>query len=714
LVKVLKDLYSSFGVFVFWWQNTKYKAIFFLLSLCISMFICLKSFSQNEIEPIVQTKMEELSESSTNDLDFSDLADKLDDLTNHPVNINQATADELRQIPFLTQNQINNLITYKETYGELLSIYEFQSIEGFDSATIQHILPLITVSNIEKHHRVRFKELFTNGRCNLLLRYQQILQEQQGYSVPDSVLRKSPDAGYPGAPQKYWFRLNYDYFDRISIGVTGDKDPGEEFFKGSQPYGMDFYSGYFAIKNTGFLKSLILGNFNVDFGQGLTLGSALSFGALPSSGNLRRYAGEVRPSLGINENSYLRGIAANVKIKKISISAFYSRHKRDANIISIDSLTGDAKEVSSFQETGYHRLPDELSEKNAIREVIYGGNINFRNSFFTVGMTCFHSDWNAACTPTEKPYSRYQFSGRSNLNMGADFQFIFRTIYGFGEISRSINGGIAWLAGIQVNPDPNVKFSMIYRDYQPSYQNLISNAIGQISKNANEKGLILNISSRFNSKMGIYAYIDIYKFPWLKYRTDFLSNGSEVAVQVDYNPAKTVIMLLRYRIKSGQINESSDMTMKPWINIRRQSLRYQTNWQINPTIMLSNRLEIVNSLGETMDPEYGYVISQDVSIRPQRVPCVLSLRYALFNTDSYETRIYTYENDVMYGFSVPALEGIGIRLFLLLSWKPYRFLELWLRYAQTFYSDRNVIGTGLETINGNMKSEIKIQSMIRL
>ena len=89
------------------------------------------------------------------------------------------------------------------------------------------------------------------------------------------------------------------------------------------------------------------------------------------------------------------------------------------------------------------------------------------------------------------------------------------------------------------------------------------------------------------------------------------------------------------------------------------------------------------------------------------------MRYALFDTDSYETRIYTYENDVMYGFSVPALEGTGIRCFLLVSWKPWRFLEIWARYAQTFYNDRNVIGTGLETIEGNMKSEIKFQALFR-
>ena len=37
----------------------------------------------------------------------------------------------------------------------------------------------------------------------------------------------------------------------------------------------------------------------------------------------------------------------------------------------------------------------------------------------------------------------------------------------------------------------------------------------------------------------------------------------------------------------------------------------------------------------------------------------LSARYAIFNTDSYDTRIYAYEKDVLYAFSVPALYATG-------------------------------------------------------
>jgi hypothetical protein len=685
------------------------KIVFWILFL-----ISYNGNCQNEFDQAVQIKIEELYESSSNETDLSDLNDKIDEFRDHPINLNKTTVNELRRIPFLSEKQITNLLSYKETYGELYSVNELQTIDGFDSATIQQIVPFITILNVESRHSIRFRDIFSKGHCQFLLRYQQVLQKQQGYSIPDSILQINPNTGYNGGPQKYYFRLKYDYVERISIGFTGEKDPGEEFFKGSQRYGMDFYSGYIALKNTGILKNLSVGNFNADFGQGLTLCSSLSFGALPSSGNLRRFAGGIRPSLSTNENSYLRGIAATFMIRKISASFFYSRHKRDANIIRLDSISGEAEQVSSFQESGYHRLPNEIADKNAIREVIYGGNISFRTNLFTVGLTGFHSGWNATYFPVTEPYNRYAFSGRSNLNLGMDFQFIFRTIYGFGEISRSLNGGMAWLAGIQVNPDPNIKFSLICRDYQRAYQNLLSNAIGQNDKNTNEKGLILNFAARLGSKIGIYTYIDVYKFPWLKYRADFISYGSELSGQVDFSLSKSTDMFLRYRIKYGQVNASSDYAIKKWIQVRTESLRYQTNWNINPKVSLNNRFELVKTSDEQKEPEYGYVIAQDLSFKPQKEPVSLYIRYALFSTSSYETRIYTYENDVLFGYSVPALEGTGIRLYLMFSYKPWRYFEAWIRYAQTFYTDRKVIGTGLETINGDLKSEIKMQVLFRI
>ena len=672
----------------------------------------LPGLSQSE-DQFYQQKIEELSENSSDEIDFSDLSDELIELKEHPVNLNTTTADELRKLPFLTEKQIGNLILYKETYGEIYSINELQAINGFDTTTLRQIQPYIIIGPIVNHFKIKWPDIITSGHGQFVIRYQQILQKQEGYFVPDSILQIKPNAGYSGPPQKYYFRFNYSYHDRISIGLTGEKDPGEEFFTGSQPNGMDYYGGYFCLKNTSILKTLVIGNFNTDFGQGLTLSSGLSFGSLASSGNLRRYAGRIKPSLSVNENNYFRGIAINLGVKRFEVSAFYSNHKRDANITVTDSISGDALEVSSFEETGYHRIPSELNDKNVIREVIYGGNVQFRSNYFSIGITGVKSHWSAALTPQLDINSQFAFRGKSNLNLGCDFQFIFRSIYGFGEVSESLNGGMAWLAGLQVNPGADIHFSLIYRDYQRSYQNLYCNAIGKNSKNSNERGLMVTISTRLSSQIGISAFVDIFQSPWLKYRTDFISHGNEFSCQADYSLTKQLVMMLKYRQRSSQINDNINQHLHKPINQYYRSLRYQIDWKISSATQLRNRIEIIQTSGEGRKTGFGYFICQDINFRPIKIPISLSLRYSLFDTDSYDERIYTFENDLLYSSSVPALEGTGIRCFFLVAWEPIKWLGVGIRYSQTYFTDREIIGTGLELINGNLKSEIKIQMQLK-
>lgn len=692
-------------------DNTKLMLIKISLLICFLPLFCK---SQDLIPNTFEDNIEQLSENAESTPDFSDLTYELFEIQDHPVNLNNTTALELKKIPFLNDRRINNLLNYIQTYGAFVTIYELQSVEGFDSATIKKILPYVTVSSGPEKYPLRVKDLVKYGRHQLFLRYQQVIQKQKGYNVNDSILKKNPNNGYLGSPQSYYFRYNYNYYDRISIGLSGAKSPGEEFFKGSEPYGMDYYSGYLCLHKVGFLKTLILGNYQVDFGQGLTLSSGLSFGSLPGSGNSKRYAGGIRPSLAVNGNSFLRGGAANFVLKRFEISAFYSNHKRDGNISTTDTLSGEVEDVSSFTATGYHRLPSEMEDKNSVRENIYGGNFNFRNDFMSIGITAFKSHWSARLSPKIYPYNEFAFSGKENFNAGMDFQFLYRNVYFFGELSESRNTGIAYLGGFLANPDPAVTFSVIYRNYQRNYQDLLSNAIGQNSVKGNETGFLVNLSARLIPGLGISAYADLFAFPWLKYQTDFISSGTEYKIQADYSIGKTN-MNLRFRQKTKQVNASqTGLPIPVSSDSRSSSLRYQIEWPVNSNIEMNNRFEMLENQQEGSANHYGYLVSQDLGFKPTGLPVSITFRYALFDTYSYNERIYSYENDVLYGYSVPAYEGKGIRCFLLVQWTTLRKLEIWLRYAQTFYTDRNVIGTGLEQIDGNMKSEIKLQVRIRM
>jgi hypothetical protein len=684
---------------------------FFLVILFIGP---LKGYSQDENQDLLERITEKASEISDKPIDFSEISEGLDHLKEHPINLNNTNQEELSQLVFLDDRQISNLIRYIVTYGTIYSVYELNAVDGFDSATIGKILPFVSVGPEKERHPLRLKDLLKSGRNQLVIRAGQVVQKQAGYDVPDSLLKKNPNAGYEGSPARLYFRYSYSFYDRLFIGFSGQKDPGEKFFRGSQRYGMDFYSGYISLQNTGMLKQITIGNFNADFGQGLTFSSGISVGAIPGTGNVRRYARGIVPSQSVNEENYLRGIAVVLKKWNFRLSLIYSDHKRDANVTGIDTVTGDAGIVSSFTETGYHRIPREIEDKNSIRESITGGNINFKTSFFSMGLTCFHSHWSANLEPKIYPYNLFNFHGKENLNAGIDFQVALPDVFLSGECSRSRNGGMAFVSGIQFTPDPRLMFSVSLRDYQRNYQDLLSNASGQNSSNANEEGIQFTFSAGIAPGFSLNGYADVYRFPWLKYRTYSPSLGSEYQLQSNYTAGRSVRMLLRLRIRSKEINTTEAARL---VNILEEekviTLRYQADWQVTDLLLLKSCFDWLRNKYEKLTPAYGYLLSQNLIYKLPGNHFSLTLLYALFDTDSYDERIYSYESDVQYSYSIPSYYGKGIRCMVMINWAPCHWFDLSVRYGQTWYSDRNVIGTGLDLINGNTKSEVELQCRIK-
>jgi hypothetical protein len=682
--------------------------------LVFTLFFPLKGFSQADSSDLFERTTERVSELSPEPVDFSDLTDNLHRLEDHPVNLNRATREELEKLSFLDEDQVRSLLAYQQTYGAIYSIYELMAVKGFDSAMIMKIKPYIRIGPEPEMHPLKPGEVLKKGRASLLLRYEQVLQKQAGYEATDSSLLANQNAGYLGSPLRLMFRFTWSYYDRLLAGISGEKDPGEQFFRGSQKNGMDFYSGFISLQNTGILRQLTIGNFNADFGQGLTLSSGITSGAIPGTGNMRRCAGGIRPSQSLNEGNYLRGIAVVLKKAGFRLTGFFSDHRRDATSFVMDTASGEGSHFSSFNETGYHRLPKEILNRNAVREMLYGGNLNFRNTFLSIGFTGFRSQWSASTEPLVHPYSLFTFHGKENLNLGIDFQFLWKDIFLFGEVSRSRNSGMALLSGIQVNANPGLQFSVSVRDYQRNYQDLLSNAIGQNSSNANEEGILVAFSAAVARRLGLSGYLDLYRYPWLKYRNDNPSEGKEFGLQADLTPGRSVGMYLRGRYRSGQINGTgmARMVNVP-VRVSSTALRYHVTWQVSGAVVLKSRFEWLRNRTGDNKPQTGYLFSQDLSCKLVRRKMTATFLYALFDTDSYNERIYAYESDVPYGYSVPAYSGKGIRCLLLAGWDPWRFLDLWVRYAHTWYADRNSIGTGPEQISGDTKSELEIQVRFR-
>ncbi|MCK9422589.1 MAG: helix-hairpin-helix domain-containing protein [Bacteroidales bacterium] len=684
----------------------------------ILLFLSLTGFGQTEnIEDAIE-KSAELVES---DHDFSNIIEDLNDLSKKPVNLNKATEENISEIPFLSPVQRKALFEYIQSYGEMFSIYELATIPGLDSNTILKIQPYIIIAPVQKIPSPTPGNLVRFGHHDLLLRYGQIFPKSEGYRVDDSIKTEKPGSFYPGGPQRYYFRYTYLWFDKIKIGFAGEKDPGEQFFAGAQSSGMDFYTGYLSLNNIGILRNLVIGNFRASYGQGLTLGSGLSIGSMPSfmlTGNQTR---GIKPSLSMNEGNYFRGAAATIKINHVECSGFISYHPRDATVASFDSLESTVGEISSFINTGYHRTATEQAKKNVITELVYGGNISFSmspraNLGFKFGITGISCRYSAPLAPTIHPYNQFGFCGDRNSNVGIDVQFRYRYYYFFGEISRSNNSEMAWLAGANLTPDPRMGVTIIYRNYEPRYQNLFSNAFGQNSLNANERGFYIAMNAVLHSRVTLSGYMDFFTFPWLRYRTDTPTRGQEYGFIIALQVAKNVLMNFRYYQKNIKRNQTADpdTVVHKLTDYFTKDYRFNIEWEPVQQVLLKSRIEFKETREGTGKKPMGFLLYQDARLKFRKWPLTVTMRYALFDIPDYDSRIYVYEPEVLYGYSVPSYEGKGMRFCMVLHTVIGHCFNVWLRGGWTYYNGRNSIGTGLDQIPGNNRYELTGQLMVRL
>ena len=683
-------------------------------SFLILCFISTALIAQEPaIEPEAQPDIiEEMVEENEDGFAFDSYLDQLNFYRNHPLNINSATEIELAELRLLSDQQILSLIQYRKIYGELKSIYELQAVYFFDIETIIKILPYVTVSPLTYNYNLNLKNMLTRGRSQYFLRYSQVLEEQKGYTPSDSA---SSARRYPGSRYRLYSRYKYTYRDMLSFGVTAEKDPGEEFFQGTQKQGFDFYSAHILLKNYGIFKAIALGDYEVNLGQGLVVWSGFGFGKSPEVMNVRKSGYPIKQYTSVQETNFFRGIAANVRVRDIQITVFGSGKAIDANISALDTLENTVREVTSLQATGFHRTPSEIADKNAITQTVFGGNITYDHRLFNVGITAMHTNLSAALERNFAPYNTFEFRGTALTNIGLHYSALFKDVMLFGETAANAGGGAATLNGFLYNLDSKTSVSIVHRYFSRHYHTLFGNAFSEGGKVNNENGIFIGISSTLSQKWKAEFYADFYKFPWLKYQVDAPSRGSEYFAQFTYLPSRYTQFYLRgkYEIKSR--NAVGNTSNLDFVTPNHKSgLRLHLSHRPYNNIVLQSRAEFSffkeDGKGEM---EEGFLLYQDLTYSFRKVPLRISGRFAIFETDSYNTRIYTYESDVLYAFSVPALYDKGSRYYLLVNYELNRNLELWLRFSQTHYPDRKVIGTDLDQINGNTRSEVKAQVRVK-
>ena len=691
----------------------------FFLKICFFVlftFFASQLYSQEDKtgQQAIEDLIEEIAQNRKGEADYSQITDNLYYFLNNPVNINTASVETLEKLYLLNDFQIKSLRDYIKKHGALVTIYELQLIDGFDYSTIKKLLPFITVSDGKKQEPFSFKKAVKYGNHSVFGRVSSIIETPQGFTgVEDSVYKINPDRYYKGNRLRVYSRYKFNYKNRILWGITAEKDPGEQFFAGKQSTGFDFYSAHFQINDIGILKTAVVGDYQVNIGQGLMMWSYMATDKSSYVMDIRKRGQGLRKYSSTDENAFLRGGGVTVSKGDFSLSVFGSYKKIDANTTVIDTVNNRLV-FTSFLNSGIHAVPTEQNNEKSVTETLYGANVNWRHNNFKIGMSGVKYQFNIPFQPANSLINKFRFSGDKNYNLSTDFEYRLKSIFFFGEVAMSENKGKALLAGALFELASQLRASVLYRNYQSNYQALYANAFAEGSRTQNEEGFYLGAEIFPVRKWKISGYYDFFKFPWLKTGAYAPSKGDDYLIQADFTVSRNVSMYWRYKNETKEVNFAVDneniIKLTP---ATKSMLRYHLQYSPAENWELRNRIELSGFDKDSVN-EKGFMVYQDIIYRPDKYPLAVVFRYAVFNTDSYNTRIYTYENDVLNAYSVPPLYGKGTRTYLMVNYSINSKVTFWLRFSQTWFADRDEIGSGLNTIEGNTKSEIKFQVRIKI
>lgn len=670
-----------------------------LIPVLLTYSTTVKSQTRSEdaaVEQLVEQLVEELDE----EIDIDELLELLRNLRIQPIDLNHTDEQELARLVFLSPLQVASLLTHRAESGKFLSVLELQGVANFDVATIERLSPFVDVSSPGAFEGLTWQDFHKESEQHLMLRYSTVLQQQVGYRITDSTRSR-----YMGDANRYMLRYRLNFRNKVSLAINMEKDPGEPFFKGQQRYGFDHYGLSLSVKDVGGVKEMVLGDYALQVGQGLVMWNGLSFGKGAMITTSARQGGGLRSYTSMNEHNYLSGLAMRLSFANWEITPFFSFRKLSGNRSKQED--GPAI-ISSISTSGLHRTPNELRNRNRVGQGVTGMDITYRYKRLKLGILGVYTQYDGEIVRDGSPRHQYAFEGDRLFTIGANYQYTFKNVYLFGETAHEYGRGWATLNGAIASLHPKVSVFANYRNYQKNYHAVFAQALGEGSTVVNEEGLYTGFLFHPSRKVEWVGYIDMFRFPWLRYRVDEPSAGMDVLSQFTYSWYKIGRISLRYRHRLKHENNTAPLPERVVVDVLKDQLRLAFQYK------LSDRWE-VRTRGEGLRYEkdgridFGWLAYQDVFWKPVSLPIQANMRLAVFATDSYDARLYAYENNVLYASAFPMYYGKGGRTYINLRYRAGRKADFWIRYSHNYYPGEEAVGSGLNQSEGPHRSDINVQ-----
>ncbi len=620
--------------------------------------------------------------------DNEEIVNIIEDLIRNPIDINTTDVFGLSKLPYMDIQSAQRIIEHRNKFGNFFSPTELFAIRELDIQLIEDILPFIKASrhkdDIEQYENISLdsESFFTKSKFSLRNRVTNDLQTRDGFE----------SGKYVGTKIKSYNRFLYNFENNYQAGFLTEKDPGELSYT-------DFTSFHLQAKDIGFLKNFVAGDYVLEYGQGLALWSPFGFSkgadaVFPVKKNSRY----LRPYTSAAEYRFFRGAAARILIDDFSLTAFYSNSTFDA---TVDSITG---EITSVGQTGFHRFESELSKNGAANSKIIGSVLDYKLAgIINAGVIYYNSSFNRAFESS----SIYDLSGDNFNYLSAFYDVNFSKINLFGEACFD-GTSVASINGIQFFADSDFIFTSAVRSYPRNYNNLYGFGFSERSgKINNELGIYSGL--KFKVPFGVInLYYDIFKFPYRTNENSLSSEGNELLFDLVSAPLPKFETRLRYKYENKEITELIN-TEEEIVRRLKQIIRTEFVYNITRDLRLKSRIEYNHFfIKDAGIKEDGFLIFQDLRYVPIKNLNLYS-RIIFFQTDSFNSAVYEFENDLLGVMPNLAMYGKGIRWYLILKYKPLQFLSISTKYSETYKPYEVSLSSGDNEIVGNVDNRISFQ-----
>lgn len=670
-----------------------------ILSPVIALMIGNPIQSQNPVEDGIEW-LDNLPDEAIEQLqENSSILEDLQDLRDNPLDLNEVEFRDLELLNLLTPAEINSILQYRDANGSFIHPNELQVIEELPLEKVRQLLPYVSISD---------QSLQREGKGYVLVRSAGYLPRRKGFRSEDNT---APP--YQSGPLGWLIKFRNYQSRNFSWGGSLELDAGEPFNFRNRPGFDQIHLHYYKTGRTGFVKTVALGDYRISLGQGLLQYQGFAVTKPSNPLLIKRVSPVILPYTGSGEYYYFRGGAVEMGSNPDFQNFLFLHYTgRDATVRSYpeDNYTY----FSAFQTDGLHRSLSEENKRNQVSETVAGHRIQWQINRNKLGLNSLFQLFSLPYLPVSRIDNVHRLTGSRFVGHSLDFSSYLGSLHFFGEVATQNYRTPAFLFSGLYSFNSRLDGGFLIRRYPAYYAPTHSNAFSAHTLPNNESGIYVGINYHLGPYSRISFYLDSWKGFWPTFQAHGPTFDQDIFVKYEVSNRRKWEAYGQLKFKQRADNQSNShpgyhtiASHTQW-NLRLQfrRIKYQ-KWK------WTNRLEMVRFQPGEPPAEYGFMGFTDLMWSPIGKSWSVASRLAWFKTESYFSRIYTYEPDILYSFTIPSFYGHGWRMALRVSRKWKNGFRIEMRTGWTLLPGEEEVGSGLNAVPGPFSQQLKLQMMYR-